>query len=137
MPIRPSYRPLSLQQLNAGTWSRANPMFPGSFSRTRPHQPEKAVTLRMPRPRPPRTSTALAPKPMLLTATAPAEIAQSQRQCAANAAQAATAEANLATTGGANEGQAKSASFYTRAMRANQLYEGTGVKDSLPAARSP
>lgn len=55
-------------------------------------------------------------------ATAPADIASKNANARQNAAQAATAEANLETTGGANEGQAKSASFYTRASRANDLY---------------
>jgi hypothetical protein len=46
-----------------------------------------------------------------------------------SAAEGQAAQTNLQVSGGADNSQAKNASFYNRALQSNQLYEGTGIKD--------
>jgi hypothetical protein len=132
MPIRPVTDPSAPRAAQPGAGHIvANPMFPSQLQSAQgqaaaaPYAaPQAAAQLN-------RTRTEAG----VAAATAPADIKQKNANARQTEAQAQTAEANLATTGGANEGQAKSASFYTRAYRANKMYEGTGIKDQ-PAGRS-
>lgn len=114
-----------------------NPMFPGQMQGQQLNNAgqgltnqEKAATLPYAAPKAAADASNAQIQANVNAATAPAEIAQKNANARQTAAQAATAEANLETTGGANEGQAKSASFYTRAARANQMFESTGIKDN-------
>jgi hypothetical protein len=113
MPIRPVTDPSVLQQLNAG--GVQNPMYPGQLQNQNLTNQEKTATLPYAAPKAAADLAKTRVETGVAQAKAPSEIDQSRANARQTEAQAKTAEANLQTTGGANEGQAKSASFYTRA----------------------
>ena len=137
MPIRKVTDPSILAQLNqGGNVVAANPMFPGqmqqqqaTIARTQQEIQQGNATLPYAAPKAAADASNAATQAQVNAATAPSEIAQKQASARKTDVEAKSAEQNFATTGGANEGQSKSASFYTRAARANQLFEGTGIKD--------
>jgi hypothetical protein len=106
-----------------------NPMFPGQMQGQQLQNAERSATLPYAAPKAAADASNAATQAGVNAATAPAEIAQKNANARKAAVEAKGAEQNFATTGGANEGQSKSANFYNRALKANQIFAGTGIKD--------
>jgi hypothetical protein len=129
--------PRLLQQLNSqGQMVAPNPMFPGQMQGQALNNQgqglqnqERAATLPFAAPKAAADASNAQTQAAVNAATAPAEIAAKTAGARKTAVEATAAERNLEATGGASDGQTKSASFYTRAIRSNQDYEGTGIKD--------
>jgi hypothetical protein len=62
-------------------------------------------------------------------ATAPAEITTKRGNALKSDAEGQSAQTNLSVSGGADNTQSKSALFYSRALKSNQFYNATGIKD--------
>jgi len=136
MPLRPVNDPALLQQLNGPQTVAPNPMFPGQMqgqglqnAGQGLQNQTRAAELPYVAPKAAADAANAATQARINAATAPAEVVQKGAAARKAAVDAQVAQANLATSGGADSTQAKNASFYTRAVRANQMYTGTGVTD--------
>lgn len=115
---------------NWGTQNVApNPLYPGQQTVQQQTIQQNAATLPYAAPKAAADTARAQVGAQVDAATAPADIASKAANARRATAEATAAEANTATTGGAGSEQAKAASFYNRALKANQLYGGTGVKD--------
>jgi hypothetical protein len=137
MPVRKVTDPSVLSQLNQGGGMVApNPMFPGQLQGQGLNNTGQALQnqrygaeLPYVAPKAAAEASNAATQAQVNAATAPAEIAQKRGQALQSDAQGQAAQANLQISGGANESQAKSASFFKRALKSNLEYEGTGISD--------
>lgn len=137
MPIRKVTDPALLQQLGtAGQVVAPNPMFPGQMQGQQLNNAGQGLQnqrygaeLPYVAPKAAADASNAQTQASVNAATAPAEIAARAAGAQKTGIEAQSAQNNFAVNGGADNGQAKSASFYSRAMRSNKIYEGTGVKD--------
>jgi hypothetical protein len=129
MPVRKVTDPSILQQLGNGSVVAPNPMFPGQMQAQQLGIQEKQATLPFAAPKAAAEASNAATQAQVNAATAPSDIASKRGQAQKSSAEGQSAQTNLQVSGGADNTQAKSAAFYTRALRANQLYGGTGVND--------
>jgi hypothetical protein len=128
----------------AGPWEKygqartvaQNPAFPGQMQGQQLNNAgqgltnsEKAATLPYAAPKAAAETSNAQTNAQVNAATAPAEITAKRGNAAKSQAEGQSATTNLQVSGGADSTQAKSASFYNRALKANGLYTGTGIND--------
>lgn len=136
MPVRKVTDPSILQQLGTGQVVAPNPMFPGQMQGQSLNNTGQGLqnaqlgsTLPYAGPKAAAEASNAQTTAGVNAATAPAKIMGERGTAQKQTAEGISATTNLQVSGGADSTQAKNAGFYNSALKSNQIYLNTGIKD--------